>query len=231
MNPNLKINLQKQRTMRYFIDAAKEIAERDGIDRLTIRNIADLAGYNSATIYNYFENLDSLVAFAMIDSVTDYLHGFDHILNQHYDPLTTLLLCWRLYAECSFPNPGAYAYVFSSSHSEYALSKLETYFEVFPINDKHVNKIVTNQDMITRNRLLYAPCFEQGYFSKDKEDYIIDFCYILHGGFSSRIFTKNLKTDDSVPLFLNYLTEFLGFHLIKESVTVPSTLDILKMNY
>lgn len=231
MNPTLKVNLQKQRTMRYFIDAAKQIAEKEGIEKLSIRKIADLAGYNSATIYNYFENIDSLVAFAMIDSVTDYLNGFDYILSKNLDPITTLLLSWRLYAECSFPNPGAYQYVFSSENSNFALSKLKSYYDIFPINNQNVNNIVTNQDMVTRNRLLYAPCFEQGYFDKSKEDYIIDFCYIVHGGFSSRIITRGLNSEEAVPLFLDYLTEFLQHHILKDSKKIPSTKDILKIDY
>ncbi len=231
MNPRIKVSKQKYRTMRYFIDATKEIAEVEGIDKLTIRNIADRAGYNSATIYNYFENLDSLVALAMIDSVTDYLYGFDQILNSDYDPIMALLLSWRVYAECSFPNPEVYEYVFASKHSDYVLSKLELYFETFPIDTRHVNTIVTNHDMLTRNRLLYAPCFELGYFDAKKEDYIIDFCYILHGGFSKRIFTKNQSTEEAVVLFLQYLIEFLTHHTERDDIQCPSIEAVLAIEY
>ncbi|WP_159633756.1 TetR/AcrR family transcriptional regulator [Erysipelothrix anatis] len=231
MNPKIKVSKQKYRTMRYFIDATKEIAAVEGIDKLTIRNIADRAGYNSATIYNYFENLDSLVALAMIDSVTDYLYGFDRILNSDYDPIMALLLSWRVYAECSFPNPEIYEYVFASKHSDYVLSKLELYFDTFPIETHHVNTIVTNQDMLTRNRLLYAPCFELGYFDPKKEDYIIDFCYILHGGFSKRIFTKNQSTDQAVMLMLEYLIEFLSHHIERDDIQCPTLDEVLAIEY
>ncbi len=47
--------------MTYFIDATNEIIENEGIESVTIRKVANLAGYNSATIYNYFENLDHLI--------------------------------------------------------------------------------------------------------------------------------------------------------------------------
>ena len=66
MNPKIKVSKQKYRTMRYFIDATKEIAAVEGIDKLTIRNIADRAGYNSATIYNYFESKTELLQYLIV---------------------------------------------------------------------------------------------------------------------------------------------------------------------
>ena len=61
--------LKKKRIMNFFMDAAEKIARKDGIENLSIRNIADEAGYNSATLYNYFENLDQLIAFVVVRSM------------------------------------------------------------------------------------------------------------------------------------------------------------------
>ena len=60
-------------TIKYFIEATKHIAMNEGLQKITIRNVAKQADYNSAPIYNYFENLDQLVALAMIDSIAEYL--------------------------------------------------------------------------------------------------------------------------------------------------------------
>ena len=48
----MKKDLQKKRIMIYFIDATNLIIEKEGLDAVTLRKVADLAGYNSATIYN-----------------------------------------------------------------------------------------------------------------------------------------------------------------------------------
>ncbi|MDC7226585.1 MAG: TetR/AcrR family transcriptional regulator [Spirochaetales bacterium] len=53
--------LQKQRMTQYFIDAAKEILRGEGLKVASARNIADKAGYSYATLYNYFEDLTSLI--------------------------------------------------------------------------------------------------------------------------------------------------------------------------
>ena len=46
--------MYRQQTMGYFINAALEIIEEEGIDSLSIRKTAEKAGYNSATLYHYF---------------------------------------------------------------------------------------------------------------------------------------------------------------------------------
>ena len=46
--------------MMYFIEATQELILKEGLENLSIKKIAEKAGYNSATIYNYFENLEVL---------------------------------------------------------------------------------------------------------------------------------------------------------------------------
>lgn len=43
------------------LDAARKIAERDGVAGLTTRAIADAIGYSSGTLYNLFTDLDDIV--------------------------------------------------------------------------------------------------------------------------------------------------------------------------
>lgn len=56
--------LRIQRTKEFFIEAACEIIESDGMEMLTIRNIAKKAGYNSASMYSYFDNLAHVTSIA-----------------------------------------------------------------------------------------------------------------------------------------------------------------------
>ena len=56
--------IQKTRMVKYFVDATIDIIEKDGYESVTIRKVADIAGYNSETIYNYFDNLEHLLFFA-----------------------------------------------------------------------------------------------------------------------------------------------------------------------
>ena len=46
--------IRKKRMRRYFVEAAKKIIQEEGIDGVTLRKVAKGAGYNGATLYNYF---------------------------------------------------------------------------------------------------------------------------------------------------------------------------------
>ena len=52
-----KLDIKKKRVMMYFIEATQELILNEGIENLSIKKIAEKAGYNTATIYNYFEDL------------------------------------------------------------------------------------------------------------------------------------------------------------------------------
>lgn len=59
------LTLKRKRIMIYFIEAAEKLIRQNGIENLSIRKIATEAGYNSATIYNYFNDLEQLTMFAL----------------------------------------------------------------------------------------------------------------------------------------------------------------------
>lgn len=52
---------KRQRMMGYFIDAAIEILDNEGLEAVSARKVAEKAGYSYATIYNYFEDINHLL--------------------------------------------------------------------------------------------------------------------------------------------------------------------------
>ncbi len=61
-----KIRTDKQERKRsrvklYFLQAAKEIIALEGVDGVTVRKVADVAGYSYPTLYSYFEDLNELL--------------------------------------------------------------------------------------------------------------------------------------------------------------------------
>ncbi len=49
------------RTKMYFIEAAKDMIESQGVESVSVRNIAESAGYSYPTLYNYFHDLSELL--------------------------------------------------------------------------------------------------------------------------------------------------------------------------
>jgi AcrR family transcriptional regulator len=53
--------IQEQRMKGYFIQATKNILKGEGLKALSVRKIAEQAGYSFATMYNYFRDVNELV--------------------------------------------------------------------------------------------------------------------------------------------------------------------------
>jgi AcrR family transcriptional regulator len=62
-----KKEIQEKRMKEYFIQATKDILKAEGINALSVRNIADKAGYSYATLYNYFKDINDLVFLCIND--------------------------------------------------------------------------------------------------------------------------------------------------------------------
>ena len=59
--------LKEERTRGYFIEATKEILRGEGSKALSVRNIAERAGYSYATLYNYFKDQTELISLSLFD--------------------------------------------------------------------------------------------------------------------------------------------------------------------
>jgi AcrR family transcriptional regulator len=45
----------------YFIEATREIIKGEGLRGVSVRSVADRAGYSYATLYNYFKDINALI--------------------------------------------------------------------------------------------------------------------------------------------------------------------------
>lgn len=63
--------IQEQRMKGYFIQAAKEILSGEGLRNISVRNIAERAGYSYATLYNYFKDVKDLIFECVRDFQTE----------------------------------------------------------------------------------------------------------------------------------------------------------------
>lgn len=64
-------DIKEKRMKSYFIEASKKIIKEKGVGELTVKKVADLAGYAPATLYNYFNNLDELLFYTVVDFFRD----------------------------------------------------------------------------------------------------------------------------------------------------------------
>lgn len=53
--------IQEQRMREYFLQATRDILKSEGLKAISVRNIAERAGYSYATLYNYFKDVKDLI--------------------------------------------------------------------------------------------------------------------------------------------------------------------------
>lgn len=59
--------IQEQRMKGYFLDATKEMVKAEGLKSISVRSIADKAGYSYATMYSYFKDVNDLIFLCVQD--------------------------------------------------------------------------------------------------------------------------------------------------------------------
>lgn len=205
--------IKRKRITNYFLDAAEKIAKKDGIESLSIRNVADEAGYNSATLYNYFENFDQLTAFVVIRNMAEYLKASMQILDNITDPFNDYIKLWRVYCLPSFDNPSVFTYAYS--WSEQMMNNIQAntknYFETF--YDEDINSednVYFVQDYRNVNNLIRERFVKAGLFSEESSKEVIEFGHFLYLSVLQDALTRHERTaDEYTDVFMKYFVPFV----------------------
>lgn len=214
-----ELSIRRLRTMGYFITAADEIIQNEGIEKATIRNIAKRAGYNSATIYNYFNDLEHLIFFTKISHLEVYKARLYNEITDDLNPLEELINIFRIFAEETFKNPNDFYDLFFSKYSLKLNETVTLYHKIYPerLNTKNnrLKAMLSRNDIYKRNMALVDNCVEHGYFSNKKDAKKINELMILT---YSGLLNRYLETDSNdvqgyTDQFMEYLDMILKLGL------------------
>lgn len=81
-----KNQIQNERNLRYFLDSAKNIVRSEGIEALSVRSVADRAGFSYATLYNYYKDVKELSYMSACEFIDE---GKDYVLKSEFAEQTT----------------------------------------------------------------------------------------------------------------------------------------------
>jgi len=104
--------LKKQRIRTYFLEAAREVILNDGVESVTVRKVADMAGYSYATIYNYFSDLNQLlweVKKLMINDIVEALYKKMAGMTKDVDGFKK---SFKMYVEYFLVNPNVFRFFY-----------------------------------------------------------------------------------------------------------------------
>ena len=167
---------QRNQIFACFINAASELMENEGMESLTLRRVAKRAGYNSATLYNYFKDLDHLAVYASMKYFEDYNRNLARYLADEQDAFQRFLFMWRFFCASAFRHPHAYYNLFYGKYSGELTEIIHAYYEVFPEElgelDDSVLEMLTCGSLVERNRQMLQPVLEGASLSQEERESI-----------------------------------------------------------
>lgn len=190
-----KLTLKQKRTMTYFIEATEKLIMEDGIDGLSIRKIATEAGYNSATIYNYFESLEILVLFASVRYLRDYVSNLKSEIKDGMTSLELYRTVYKIFNKHSFHSPEIFYNMFFGKHSNKLNSIIKQYYEIFPDElegqTPSIKTMLTQGDIYLRDKPILEMLIKDGFIKEDQLDIVIELIVRTHESYLLEAFDIN----------------------------------------
>lgn len=211
---------QKIRNMRLFIDATISLINEEGYDNVSIRKVGDRALFNSATIYNYFNNIDHLKSIAAVGMIEDYINELkdvDKISNNSYQ---LLLNVWKVFLSNVYRYPKTFHVLFARKKGKYTSTNMKTYYDVYPDKivkmPKVLNEMLLSDDLKSRSMHLLNLCKDDGYFKEvDLDDIDNQLIYVFHGLLNDVIASNINDYDSFMSMGIRYINNILNTYKLK----------------
>lgn len=149
-----------------FVDVTRSIMDREGADRVSIRKVAKSAGYNSATMYLYFKDVDELITMASLSYLVDYCRALARAQQGWRTPEETYVYAWEIFCRHAFLYPHVFYRIFFFQHSTPLEQTIERYYEIFPHQldniDGAVYRMLRGGALESRDHRVLRPLVEDG---------------------------------------------------------------------
>ena len=186
---------RKLKRKSYFVIEAIKIIEKEGLGHLTTRAVANAAGFNQASIYSYFDNMDHLENTASIYFTEEYAKALTFYTDNVTSGIQSYLIMWELFLYYALKDPYLYYNVFYSSIAQDGKHNLfHEYYELFPeskYSESFMKDMIQMDRTQNRNRFVLNKCIEENSITTEMVDYISE----VHVGYTKCIFTDIVKSN------------------------------------
>lgn len=197
---NGTLSLKKKRVMIYFIEAAKKLIGEEGLHSLSIRRVAGEAGYNSATLYNYFDDMEYLTLFASVGYLRDYVGLLEKNLSEDMTALERYREIYRCFNRVAFEQPEVFHNMFFGKHAGRLGEILRIYYEeLFPEEleglDEKMREMLMLGTMRERDRVVMKDLIAEGFVDPERAEPTIDLMVGIHQHFIYEVMVRGEELD------------------------------------
>lgn len=196
-----KYSPEKQRAiMATFINATADIVNENGIEAISIRNVASRAGYSSATLYLYFDDIKQLTALASISYLRDYISEISSKMDGFDDAKDMYLYTWEAFCRYSFANAPIYMSLFFGQYGIMLDDTVKKYYSVFPqelddISSRALSMLMAG-NLYERNMNILRQYTQGAGFSEKRERLVNEMTVCYFREFLSRACVIGSEIDD-----------------------------------
>jgi len=213
-----EMNIKKKRVMMYFIEATQELILDEGLEKLSIKKIAEKAGYNSATIYNYFENLEVLILYASINYLKDYLNDLKNEITEDMKAIEVYETVYKIFTKHSFERPEIFHTLFFGKYSCKLENIIKKYYEIFPDEiEGHIDltkAMLIQGNIYDRDLPIINKMVKEGSIKEEEAKFVMETIIRVHQSYLSDLLHKN---DDSlIEKYTEGFFKIFNFLLKKE---------------
>ena len=180
-----ELSVKKKRVMMLFIEAAEGLLRKEGPGGLSIRKVASEAGYNSATLYNYFQDLEHLTLFASVRYLREYVALLEKNLTEDMNVFQRYRIIYRSFNTCAFREPEIFHGMFFGRHSGLLGEVLQVYYEqLFPQEldglSGQMKQMLRLGTMYERDSLIMKDLVAEGFVAPEKAEKTMELMIALH---------------------------------------------------
>ena len=170
-----EVNVKKEkkiaRMRKYLIETTEDLIHDEGFSAVTLRKIADESGYNTATIYNYFKDLNELLLYSSIKFLKSYNRELSVRLDESMNAMERYICIFRVFCKHTFARPDIYYNMFYGKHGKNLGEILKDYYTLFPDElgqyDETVSNMLACGDIFEREHLITIPIAQEGFASDE----------------------------------------------------------------
>lgn len=191
-----KLSLKKKRVMMYFIEATQELILAEGVKNISIKKIADKAGYNTGTIYNYFENLEVLILYASINFLKEYATELKSEIKSDMKAIEIYETLYKIFVKHSFRKPVIFHVLFFGKYSKFLPIVIKRYYQIFPTEIEGqmdiIKNILNEGNIHNRDLPLIQQMVKEGSISEAEAPFIMETVVRLHHSYLEDILHERM---------------------------------------
>ena len=169
---------ERTRIISTFLRCTRDIIEFEGIDHVSIRRVSQCAGFNSATLYLYFKDVDELITLACMGYLENYCRTLNADIPHLKTPREIYIHTWKVFGRQAFSKPQIFYHLFFQPHSRSLGDIVSYYYEIYPNQlkdlDGSIRDMLLSGELSHRNLKVLQPLGQSMHYSEKQIQAIND---------------------------------------------------------